>query len=252
MFTSTVLSLFSAASLVAAAVIPDLTLARRNLTENEVIVWGSNGRVEVMNKSEFALLASESSQSFNLTSSTPVLLNNTAFNHSLSSRALSSRSCSSDSYFTMNPASTFLNWDVPMSSVLHATSPSTSVSVTEGYTISNTIQIGVSSTLTIVESFLSTTFSINYSESWSSSYSAAYTFAIPEGKYGVVVSNSMTTRHSGYVDVGCIGSTERTYFQADSYNSKAYGGLSWVDGTISLCTGDTYPVPMCLGGGTLS
>lgn len=139
-----------------------------------------------------------------------------------------------------------------MSSVLHATSASTTVSVTEGYSITNTISVGVSATFDIISDYLSTTFNINYSESWASSYSAAYTFSIPQGKYGVVVSNPLTTRHSGFVDIGCIGESERTYFQGDSYNSKAYGGLSWVDGTISLCTGDTYPVPMCLGGGTLS
>ncbi|KAF8859174.1 hypothetical protein BDZ45DRAFT_714175 [Acephala macrosclerotiorum] len=251
MFTSTFVSLILAASLASAAVIPDLTLAKRNLTENEIIIWGSNGRVEVMNKSDFALLASQSSLSFNLTAPTPTSLNKTLSNNTLPSRSLSAR-CSTETIFTMNPVESFLNWDVPMSSILKANTATTTVSVTEGYTITNTVSVGVSTSLTLVEKYLSTTFSINYSEAWASSYSAAYAFTIPQGKYGVVVSNPLTTRHSGFVDIGCVGEAERTYFQGDSYSSKAYGGLSWVDGTISLCTGDTYPVPMCNGDGTLS
>lgn len=68
-----------------------------------------------------------------------------------------------------------------------------------------------------------------------------------------MVSNPATTRHSGRVDIGCIAeATDTTYFTADSYSSKAYGGLSWVEGTITLCTGDTYPLPRCSGEGTLS
>ncbi|CZR68693.1 uncharacterized protein PAC_18592 [Phialocephala subalpina] len=251
MFTSTFTSFVLAASLASAAVIPDLTLAKRNLTDNDIIVWGSNGRVEVMNKSDFVLLASQSSPSFNLTAPTPTTLNNTLTNSTLPSRSLSGR-CSQETIFTMNPVSSFLNWDVPMSSVLQANTAGTTVSVTEGYSITNTVSVGVSASLTVIEDFLSTSFSIDYSESWASSYSAAYTFTIPEGKYGVVVSNPLTTRHSGFVDIGCVGEAERTYFQGDSYSSKAYGGLSWVDGTISLCTGDSYPVPRCNGDGTLS
>jgi hypothetical protein len=231
---------------------PDLTLIKRNLTENDIIVWGSNGRMEVMNKSEFALLASQSSTAFNLTASTPISLNSTITNNTLSSRSLSPRGCSSQTYFTMNDPETFLNWDVPMSSVLKGNTATTTVTVTQGYTIANSISVGIATTYTLIEKILTTTLSISYTETWTSSYSAAYAFAIPEGKYGVVVSNPATTRHSGFIDVGCIGSSERSYFQADSYSSKAYGGLSWVDGTISLCTGDTYPVPMCNGGGTIS
>jgi hypothetical protein len=103
-----------------------------------------------------------------------------------------------------------------------------------------------------VDAFLSTTFSISYTETWSSSYAAAYTFSIPTGKYGAVVSNPSTTRHSGYVDIGCIaeGAT-RTTFMADSYSSKSYDSLAWVDGVIQLCTGDTFPLPRCTGDGTL-
>lgn len=126
------------------------------------------------------------------------------------------------------------------------------VSVTAGYSITNTIGVSVGASLTLVQDFLSTSYQIDYSQSWSSSYSAGYTFTVPAGKHGAVVSNPMTTRHSGSVDVGCVGYAETTTFQADSYSSKSYGDLAWVEGTISLCTSDTYPMPMCIGSGTLS
>lgn len=222
----------------------------RTLTENDIVVWGANGRVEVMSKTSYALLTSN----FNLTSPPPTSINATTptSNYTLSSRTVSSR-CSKETIFTLDTPTTFLNWDVPMSSVLKGNGDNTLVAVTAGYTISNSISVGESTALTPIKDFLTITLSIDYTESWSSTRSDSYTFKIPDGKYGAVVSNPKTTRNSGRVDIGCVAeATETTYFMADSYSSKAYGGLSWVEGIITLCTGDTYPLPMCVGDGTLS
>jgi hypothetical protein len=245
---STLIQMFLAGGLASAKAIP------RALSEDEIIVFGKGGRVEVMNKTSYALLSSPESPVFNLTSSTPTTIStiqNAASKRSPGTGTVDAR-CSKETIYSMNPVSSFLNWDVIMSSVVHASTGDASVAVTAGYSITNTIDVSVSTSLTLIENYLSTTYSIDYSQSWSSSYSAGYTFTVPSGKYGAVVSNPLTTRHSGSVDIGCVGYAETTTFQADSYSSKSYGDLSWVEGTISLCTSTSYPMPMCIGSGTLS
>jgi hypothetical protein len=226
------------------------------LTEDDIILYGKNGRMEVMKRAEYSVIAATASPFYNGTNPAPS--NATVYKATssptvdeLSTRALGAR-CSTETVFTLNPVETFLNWDVLMSQVVKANTDGTSVSVTEGFSIDNSISVSESATLSTVDQFLSTTFSISYTETWSSSYAAAYTFSVPTGKYGAVVSNPSTTRHSGYVDIGCIaeGAT-RTTFTADSYTSKSYDSLAWVDGVIQLCTGDTFPLPRCLGSGTL-
>ena len=254
MYSSVWLSFFATLSLASAATIRP-AVRHRTLGEDDILLWGAKGRFEVMNKSSYALLSSDSGSAFKLSSSTtPIIFNATnmaSTDTSLPSRTLSSR-CSKETIFTIDSTTEFLNWDVPMSSVLHATSTgTTTVAVTEGYTIANSIT--ATEQVTLIDEFMQASFSIAYAETWTSQYAAAYTFQIPAGKYGAVVSNPKTTRRIGHVDIGCIAeATETTTFQADSYSSQAFGDLSWVEGTISLCTGDVYPMPRCIGEGTLS
>ena len=247
MLTSTLTTLLIGANLVTAATLPP-----RMLTEDDVILYGKNGRVEVMKRSEYSVIAATDNPFYDASNAPPsnVTVYKASTTNELPTRALGAR-CSKETVFTMNPVETFLNWDVLMSQVVKANTAGTSVSVTEGFSIDNSISVSESATLSTIDQFLSTTFSISYTETWSSSYAAAYTFSIPTGKYGAVVSNPSTTRHSGYVDIGCIAEATRTTFTADSYTSKSYDSLAWVDGVISLCTGDSFPLPRCLGGGTL-
>lgn len=253
MISSSIIFLIMVASLVSSAAVP-YNPVKRTLQENEIIVYGS-GRLEVMNKTTYADLASK----FGLTSEgrpAPIdasLLsgNDSSLANSTDDSSALSKRCSKIKVFTELPTSTFLNWDVVMSSVISAKEATATVAVTEGYSIANGITVSTSSSVTVIEDFLTVSYGISYTTTWTSQYSAAYTFQVPIGKYGAVVSNPVTTRHAGYLDQGCVGKATRTYYQADSYTSKAYGGLSWVDGTISLCTSDSYPVNRCLGNGTL-
>lgn len=66
------------------------------------------------------------------------------------------------------------------------------------------------------------------------------------------MSNAWTNRQSGIVFQGVIGEdAQPSYYQADSFESKSFDSLAWVDGVISLCTGDEFPLKRCLGDGTL-
>lgn len=94
--------------------------------------------------------------------------------------------------------------------------------------------------------------SVDYSQSWQTTQTQTFTATVPEGKYGAFVTNPWTDRASGNVWSGTIGGEgELSYYQADSFTSKQYDSMEWVDGVTSLCVGDTVPLPRCLGEGTL-
>lgn len=149
-----------------------------------------------------------------------------------------------------SPDSRFLGWDVQMSQVVSGAP--TTLSVSTGYSISNSISVGTSSTFTIVKDFLSASVNVDYSQQWQSSQTQLFSGQVPVGKYGAFVSNPWTNRKSGNVFEGTVGSEgSLTGYQADSFEEKADGQLKWVDGVISLCLGDVFPLPRCLGEGTL-
>ncbi|KAF2794637.1 hypothetical protein K505DRAFT_324630 [Melanomma pulvis-pyrius CBS 109.77] len=152
-----------------------------------------------------------------------------------------------------NPASRFLGWDIQMSAVVKgAETGGTTIYVTSGYDVSNSVSVGTSATFSLVKDFLEASVSIDYSKSWTSSQAQQFQATVAAGKYGAYVSNAWTNRQSGIVFQGVIGEDAQPgYYQADSFESKSFDGLSWVDGVISLCTGDEFPLKRCLGDGTL-
>ena len=124
--------------------------------------------------------------------------------------------------------------------------------ITTGYTMTNSISVSQSAQVTLVKDFLQATTSISYTASWATTQTQMFSSSVPAGKYGAFVTNAWTNRKSGNVWEGTIGGDGTlTYYQADSFEDKKYGDMSWVDGTISLCTGDTFPLKRCLGDGTL-
>jgi len=128
----------------------------------------------------------------------------------------------------------------------------TTITISTGYAMTNSISVSQSAQITLVKDFFSATTTINYQASWQTSQTQQFSSTVPEGKYGAFVTNAWTNRRSGNVWEGTIGGEGTlSYFQADSFEDKKYGDLSWVDGTISLCTGDTFPLKRCLGEGTL-
>lgn len=146
--------------------------------------------------------------------------------------------------------SRFLGWDTLMSPIVKGAP--TQITVGSGYSISNSISVSVSADITLVKDFLSASASTDYSQSWTSSQTQQFSASVPAGKYGAFVSNAWTNRKTGNVWQGAIGGAgSLTHYQADSFASKGYGDLNWVDGVISLCTGDSFPLHMCLGSGTL-
>lgn len=223
------------------------TLSPRALGEHEILLFGANGTFKVMNKTEWAAINTLQSRPADVPAA-GVATSIANSNSSLSKR------CDSATIYQFDTPTKFLNWDVPMSSVVYSTNTTgATVAVTEGFMIANALTTSVSVDETPIKDVLTITMGISTTQTWTSTYTAGYTFPVPAGKYGVVVSNPATTRQTGRWSDGCIGqAVDVVSFTCDYYESHAYGGLSWVEGTISLCTGDTYPVPMCNGDGILA
>jgi hypothetical protein len=161
------------------------------------------------------------------------------------------RGCEESTEIQITSDTTFVNWDVALSPVVSAAGGGVTVSVESGYEISNTLSVGTSAEAGL-EGVFSTTLSVDYSESWTSSQSSNLVYDVPDGQFGLVVSQPSTRRVQGTVLSGCTDSPTSQAFTSDSYSSQQFGSLSWVQGVIRLCNSTTYPVPYCIGTGTHS
>ncbi|KAF2846448.1 hypothetical protein T440DRAFT_471890 [Plenodomus tracheiphilus IPT5] len=235
----------STAALIAASPAP-ITIGT-----DDIILHG-NGRYTIMKRSDLEEL--EAARNAAVVPPKPGQLDHTLFTLSGSETNISSDKLSKrggDTIIVPNPKSRFLGWDILMSAVVKGAP--TNVAVTSGHSISNSISVGVSAEFALIKDFLSASTSIDYGTTWESSQSQQFSADVPAGKFGAFVSNAWTNRESGNIWSGTIGeSGDLTYYQADSFDdSENYGDLSWVDGVISLCTGDSLPLSRCLGEGTL-
>jgi hypothetical protein len=217
---------------------------------DDVILYG-NGRLSIMKRSEFTEL--EAARKSSTVPPKPGHLDANLITYTGNQTVTSPpqlRKRDETTIIVPGPKSRFLGWDVQMSQVVKGAP--TSISVSSGYSISNTISVGVSSQLTLIKDFLSVSMSVDYSQSWQSTQSQVFQVSVPEGKYGAFVSNPWTNRAQGNVWTGTIGGegTLQAY-QADSFEAKKFDTMEWVDGVISLCTGDEFPLKRCLGEGTL-
>lgn len=164
-------------------------------------------------------------------------------------KSLAKRACGYHQIITKGTDQTFMNWDVPMSSVVKANAESvyTYIQLTEGYSIENSLSIATTASAAVT-GWLSVSVGVTVGKSWTSQQTAGYAYYIPAGKYGIVVSNPWVRRQRGSVAIGCAGSPSSVeQFTADSYTSKSYGDLAWVTGVIGLCTSTEYPMPCCQG-----
>lgn len=146
----------------------------------------------------------------------------------------------------------FQQWDVAMSRVIHAAAAQSTVILTDGFTLSNALSVSQSVAFEFVPDFFTSTTTVEYTRTWTTTATLGYSFPVPQGYWGIVVSNPQTTRHYGEVWQGCIGHMKMvSTYSGDSYEDHSYGGMSWVTGSITACTARKYPIPRCIGSGFL-
>ncbi|KAF4950767.1 hypothetical protein FGADI_7963 [Fusarium gaditjirri] len=226
MIPSTLLAFISLVSVTQAAAAPKI------LSSDDVIVLKADGTSQIMKAADLERLETAPA----VTTKNP------------SKRNIERRGCESAEVQVLSEKE-FLNWDVPMSPIISSLDGSqATVSVTSGFTIANSLKVGASFSIPLMD-ILTTSLSIDYTETWTSSQQQSLSFQVPENHHGLIVSQPYVRRVQGNVLDGCGDEIEKTEFTSDSYESQNYGDLEWVKGIIRLCSSETYPVPFCNGEG---
>lgn len=238
---------------VAAALPTEAPLEKRILSEDDVIIFGDNGLHTIMKAADYDAL-----QKRDVPPPPPFAhLGNTIYPAAVKAPSnftapigLHSKraDCEESSEVQLENKSNFQQWDVPMSSVVTAEVDQALVTVTDGYSLENSLTISTGYSASI-ESVLSVSLGIDYGVSWTTTQTTSYAFYVPAGKSGLIVSNPDTTRYTGKVLTGCTDNPSTATFTSDVYTSQSYKDLAWVKGVIRLCSSDKYPVPFCVGSG---
>ncbi|KAF1927452.1 uncharacterized protein M421DRAFT_421863 [Didymella exigua CBS 183.55] len=246
MHFSQILALASSAALVAAAPAPVI------LGVDDIVLYGKGGRFTKMKRDDFEEI--RKLRESGIAPPKPSHLDDSLItfsgNETVHARPEDSLKKRDDiSLIVPYPNSRFLGWDVPMSQV--AKGPAT-VTIATGYSMTNSIAVAEAVKITLVEDFLDSTTTVTYTASWMTTQTQQFAGTVPDGKIGAIVINAWTNRVSGQVWTGQVGyDGSLSYYQADSFDKKSYGDLSWVDGIIGVCLGDTFPLHRCIGDGTL-
>ncbi|KAH7057175.1 hypothetical protein B0J12DRAFT_568050 [Macrophomina phaseolina] len=147
----------------------------------------------------------------------------------------------------------FLQWDVRMSPVITARYDQATVSMTQGYQLSNSVSVQSGVDVGPIEKMLTLSYRVTFEQSWTTIESQAYTYFLrptneSEAMHGCIVSNPVTTRYTGEYLTGCAENPHREPFSATVYaEEQKSGGLTWVEGAIGLAASTQYPVPCLIG-----
>lgn len=131
---------------------------------------------------------------------------------------------------------TFVDWDLQMSPVVCSSVGETTITVTSGYSVGNTVGGSVGVDFTLIKDVLKASTGINYSKTFTTSTLIAHRSPILEGNCGVIITRPTVTRRSGRQMEGCIGALKETgTWYADSHREASFGGVPWVEGFIDNC-----------------
>ncbi|KAI0599688.1 hypothetical protein F4775DRAFT_583083 [Biscogniauxia sp. FL1348] len=216
------------------------------LNFDDVVLFNSDGTTNIVKESEYQDLVARG----HLEPPAPRSLV-PAVEASSSSSGAKHRRCDDSNEVQITSDTSFLNWDVPMSPVVSAAGGDITVSVANGYSLANDVTTteGVTATL---ESILAVSLQVSYSQTWTSTETNTLLYKVPDGQFGLVVSQPRVRRVQGNYITGCVDDPVRNPFTSDTYTNQTYGNLNWVQGIIRLCNNTVYPVPYCIGEGTHS
>ncbi|KAM0433267.1 hypothetical protein ACHAPT_004141 [Fusarium lateritium] len=219
------------------------------LQPEEVILYGE-GRMEVVHQSIYHSLIASEGVSEDIPEAFPTPSRPVKAPKSNDDGSHEKRQCDLTTAVITDRQETFVDWDVQMSPVIIGTGDGITVSVTSGYSVSNSVSVSGSADWTAVKDKLGLSFGIDYSRTWTSSATINIAAKVADGYSGVMVTKPIKTRKYGRVMKGCIGSQAETgTFSADSFEEKEYAGIKWVSGAITLCSKKEFPLSRCTGSG---
>ncbi|KPM36377.1 hypothetical protein AK830_g10199 [Neonectria ditissima] len=218
------------------------------LKHDEVILYGEDGRMEVVHEAVYQQLVEANGYSIDTPEVDEAFMNKSEkFNH-LDSRA----SCAYTTALITDKTQSFIDWDVQMSPVVIGTGKNgIDVYVSSGYSVANSVTVSGSADLGFVKDRLGVTFGVSFSRTWTTATVVNIKGTVENGWSGVMITKPFKTRRYGRNMRGCIGSMKQTgTFMADSYKEGSYAGVKWVSGAITMCTKKQFPLTRCNGGGT--
>ncbi|RSL68428.1 hypothetical protein CEP54_002797 [Fusarium duplospermum] len=219
------------------------------LQPDEVILYGE-GRMEVVHESVYHNLIASDGISEAIPEVPEAFPAPSHPFEAPKSNSLEKRQCDLTTAVITDRSETFVDWDVQMSPVIIGTGDGITVSVTSGYSVSNSVSVSGGADWTVVKDKLGLSFGVDYSRTWTSSASINIAAKVADGYSGVMITKPIKTRKYGRVLKGCIGSqTESGTFSADSFEEKEYAGIKWVSGAITLCSKKEFPLSRCTGSG---
>ncbi|EFQ34096.1 hypothetical protein CGRA01v4_12158 [Colletotrichum graminicola] len=226
--------------IVFAAAVSASSLQPRILAADDIILLNHDGTSQIIKAAEYealetaaaTALAPASFPSLNITS-TP---------------EIARRHCSQSNEVQIMADDYLLESDVVMSPVVSSVGGGATVSIEDGFRLSEQLKIQGQITLggpKIIRASLNNKFDMT----WTSTQTKTFRYTLPPNMYGVIVSQPYVRRFQGFLLSGCTDNPTRTPFEAKTYESQSYGSLSWVKGVIRMCSSEIYPIPYCVGDG---
>ncbi|KAI1491715.1 hypothetical protein F5X96DRAFT_630134 [Biscogniauxia mediterranea] len=218
------------------------------LNFDDVVLFNADGTTNIVKESEYQDLVARG----HLDAPAPRSLPPAAAAISSSSSGEKHRRCDDSNEVQITSDTSFLNWDVAMSPVVSAQGGDATVSVASGYSLANDVTVTQGVTVSSLESILQASLQVSYSQTWTSTETQTLLYKVPDGQFGLVVSQPRVRRVQGNYITGCVDDPVKNPFTSDTYTNQTYGNLNWVQGIIRLCNNTVYPVPYCIGEGTHS
>ncbi|POS80355.1 hypothetical protein DHEL01_v201246 [Diaporthe helianthi] len=215
------------------------------LQYDDVVVTDSNGSMVIMKDYEYAL--QEARETLHRRKTDVVHVSPESPRRETRANR---RRCDETIEYQVLSDTNFNDWDVAMSPVIgNIGSAGASVAVTSGYSVANSAYGNNVISRSFLEKLLGVDMPGKGTWTWTTSDDQQFTFQIPQGQYGLVVSNPYVRRVTGNYISGCVDSPNYEPWQTTTYSTQEFTNMQWVKGPIRLCNSTSYPVPYCIGSG---
>ncbi|CZS93222.1 hypothetical protein WAI453_000905 [Rhynchosporium graminicola] len=249
-------TLVSAAPLTQADLNSTIWTPEHVLQMHEVILYGDDGRMEVVHESVYHRLLESQGVTMGRPETTITDPNSDialpqavkANDTSLTKRY---NSCADNVISVQDGSQTFVDWDVQMSPVVIGSGAGgIDVCVSGGYSVSNSFSVGGGAGFLALKQTVEASVHIDYSKTWTTQTVVNVKATVPVGWSGCMITKPTVTRRHGREFWGCLGSmTPHGTWQADSHEEGSYAGVKWVGGAITMCAKKQYPLTRCEGAG---
>ncbi|KAK2067081.1 hypothetical protein P8C59_000846 [Phyllachora maydis] len=144
---------------------------------------------------------------------------------------------------------TLLDWDKEMSRVISAEGGPSTITLQSGFSLSDSQTYTAYAEFAPIKALLNLGLATSSTTTWTTINTQTWSFSVPAGQFGIIVSQPIVRRRTGFLLYGCTDDWQRSAFEDNRYFNASAGGFDWPKGTIRLCNSTEYPIPFCRGVG---